>query len=257
ETGRWLVRYSPDRCSVLIGLALLAMDRGEDDIELIQIVGLLSDTFGWLAADALKRRFGGEALVWLAERISGSSRIQVVETLCLPGSSASRSWLLRRSCQRDFYDAYYAGTVATTAHLHEAIIADDVDDELVDHTGRLLLSMAGASGMGMTWESYPPIRIVLDAYIRQLARRTPSAERYLNAARLLDNLVTHEPDGFSFTTEQRDDVVNRYLWMLHRPNWTEAVRAGIDPNDVHLTRFVRTVAPRLGLPALIVLDDER
>ncbi|MCU1645076.1 MAG: hypothetical protein JWN03_5351, partial [Nocardia sp.] len=42
ETGRWLVRYSPDRCSVLIGLALLAMDRGEDDIELIQIVGLLS-----------------------------------------------------------------------------------------------------------------------------------------------------------------------------------------------------------------------
>lgn len=69
QTGRWLVRHSTDRCAATVGLALLATDWAEDDIPLIRTIGLLSERFGALAAEALQRRCGGgEALLWLAKR---------------------------------------------------------------------------------------------------------------------------------------------------------------------------------------------
>jgi hypothetical protein len=81
QAGRWLVRHSPDRCSALIGLALLAADWAEEDIGLITIIGLLSDRFAPLAAAALKHRRGGaEALLWLAG--APGSRIFPRKDLC-------------------------------------------------------------------------------------------------------------------------------------------------------------------------------
>lgn len=71
RADRRLGRHNPDRCSATIGLALLATDWTEEDIPLIQTVGLLSNHFGPLAAKALERRRGGEALLWLAQRVTG------------------------------------------------------------------------------------------------------------------------------------------------------------------------------------------
>lgn len=83
QTGRWLVRHSSDRNAATVGLALLAADWSDDDIPLIQTIGLLSNHFGPLAAEALQRRHGGaEALRWLAERVAGWGRVYVVEALC-------------------------------------------------------------------------------------------------------------------------------------------------------------------------------
>jgi hypothetical protein len=67
HTGRWLVRHSTDRCSALVGLALLATGRAPEEMPLIQTVGLLSDNFGALAAHASRpgssrRRHRGAAV---------------------------------------------------------------------------------------------------------------------------------------------------------------------------------------------------
>ncbi len=157
HTGRWLVRHSTDQCAATVGLALLAADWAEEDIPLIRTIGLLSNHFGPLAAHALRRRLGGsEALQWLAERVTGWGRVYVIEALCLAGRYKSRWWLLRHACDGDVLNGYFAGKVATTAHLHEAIISAEADDDLVDHTGRLLAIMADCSGMGLTLEHYPP-----------------------------------------------------------------------------------------------------
>ncbi|MEV0215789.1 hypothetical protein [Micromonospora sp. NPDC050695] len=121
KTGRWLVRHSTDRCSATVGLALLATDWADNDVPLIQTIGLLSDRFGPLAAEALqRRREGGQALLWLAQRVTGWGRVYVIEALCRHGAAASRQWLRRHACDGDFLNGYFAGKVATTAHLHEA-----------------------------------------------------------------------------------------------------------------------------------------
>ncbi|GIJ24529.1 hypothetical protein Vlu01_51530 [Micromonospora lutea] len=244
------MRHGTDRNVVTVGLTLLTTDTAEDDIPLIQTIGLLSNWFGPLAAEALqRRREGTEALLWLAERVSGWGRVYVVEALCRQGPARSRAWLLRHACDGDYLNGYFAGQVATTAHLHEAITSADVDDELIDHTGRLLRVMADCGGMGMTLEHYPPAPVVLAAHAAHLAQQPPTANRYVDAAIIADYLTAKAPNRCGCTAEQRDHIVQKYLAVLDRPDWRDAVRTDLDPTSDFFAWFTRHVAARLRLGA--------
>ncbi|CCH16959.1 hypothetical protein [Micromonospora lupini] len=248
QTGRWLVRHSNDRNAATVGLALLAADSARDDIPLIQTIGLLSNHFGPLAAEALQRRRGGaEALQWLAERVAGWGRVYVVEALCRQGAPNSRAWLLRHACDGDYLNGYFAGKVATTAHLHEAITSTDADDELIDHAGRLLRTMADCEGMGMALEHYPPAPAVLAAHATHLAHQPPTADRYVDAAIIANYLTAKPPNRCGCTAEQRDHVVQHYLAVLDQPDWRSAVRVGLGPTSTFFAWFVDHVAARLRL----------
>jgi hypothetical protein len=250
HTGRWLVRHSTDRSSAIVGLALLATGWAEEDLPLIQTIGLLSNTFGALAAKALGRRTGGEqALLWLAQRVTGWGSVYVIKELCQYGPHAARRWLLRHACDGDFLNGYYAGQVATTAHLHEAITGTEIDDDLVDHTGRLLHTMADCQGMGMTLEHYPPASIVLAAHVTHLARQAPTANRYLTAAFITNHLATKTPEQSGCTTEQRDEIVHQYLTVLNHPDWCAAIHTYPDRNSDFFAWFVSNAATRLHLHA--------
>ncbi|GGL07705.1 hypothetical protein GCM10014719_07240 [Planomonospora parontospora subsp. antibiotica] len=250
RTGRWLVRHSRDRCSATVGLALLAVGWAEEDTPLIQTIGLLSNHFGPLTADALRRRHNGEqALLWLAERVTGWGRVYIVEALCQMGAFQARSWLLRHACDGDYLNGYFAGKVATAAHLQEAITRPDVDDDLVDHTGRLLNVMADCGGMGMTLERYPPARVVLEAHAGHLSRQEPTVNRYVGAATLAGHLTRQSPQRLGCTPEQRDHILQRYLAVLDREDWSRTVRAGLDRNGYFFTWFVENVAVPLRLRA--------
>ncbi|MCC5580113.1 hypothetical protein IMZ11_31260 [Microtetraspora sp. AC03309] len=250
HTGQWLVQHSTDRCSTTVGLALLAAGWAEEDIPLIRTIGLLSNRFGPLAARALQRRHGGDqALLWLAKRVTGWGRVYVIEALCLVGGAESRSWLLRHACDGDFLNGYFAGNVATAAHLHEAITAAEVDDHLVDHTGRLLEVMADCGGMGMTLEHYPPARIILQAHADHLSRQTPTVNRYVSAAVIADHLAQKPPERLGCTVEDRNQILQQYLATLDREDWSEMARAGLDPGSDFFTWFTANVAARLHLRA--------
>jgi hypothetical protein len=249
QTGRWLVRHSSDRDSAIVGLALLAMGSDEDDISLIRTIGLLSNYYGALAAEALQRRRGGaEALRWLAPRVSGWGRVYVVEAMCRNVVPATRSWLLRSACDGEFLNGYFAGKVATAAHLHEAITATDADDGLIDHTGRLLTVMACYEGLGMTLETYPPASIVLRRHAELLQAQTPTVARYITSAVLAYQLANREPHRLGCTASQRDLLVAQYLSVLNRTDWCDTVRAGFDPGNEYHTWVGREVASRLGIP---------
>ncbi|MFI7678896.1 hypothetical protein [Actinophytocola sp. NPDC049390] len=208
-TGRWLVRHGTDQCAVTMGLALLATVWDEDDIPLIQTIGLLSDTFGPLAARALRRRSGGaDALRWLAQRVGGWGRVYVVEALCEVGPFQHREWLLRNACDGNFLNGYIAGTVATAAHLHEAITRPGADAALVDHTSRLLIVMSEAEGMGMTVDTYPPADLVLAAHAEALGTLPPTPDRHRAATRLAD-----------VAEGRRPEPLRQYRALLARPDW--------------------------------------
>ncbi|MFI6825325.1 hypothetical protein ACIBJE_30910 [Micromonospora sp. NPDC050187] len=257
QTGRWLVRHSTDRCATTVGLALLATDWQEDDIPLIQTIGLLSNRFGPLAAEALRRRRGGvDGLLWLAQRVAGWGRVYVIEALCRGGAYASRQWLLRHACDGDVLNGYFAGQVATAAHLHEAIIGSEADDDLVDHTGRLLKIMAGCGGMGMTLEHYPPAPIVLAAHVAHLGRQAPAVNRYVDAAVIADHLTHKAPQRSGCTTEQRDQLVRQYLAVLDRQDWCDTARAGLGPGSDFVAWFAGDVAARLRLRAFADLTGD-
>ncbi|MDG6101630.1 hypothetical protein Daura_38790 [Dactylosporangium aurantiacum] len=242
RTGRWLVRHGVDRREVAVGLALLGTEAtaSDKDIELIRTIGLLSAEFGALAAESLRHRgdAGVEALLWLAERTRGWGRVPVIEALCevavLP---EVRAWLLRHACAGDDLDAVTAGAVATAAHLHAAIIADDADDELVDHTAALLRAMADGTGQGLTLADYPPARYVLAAHARHLARQKPTWARYAAAAVIADRIARLEPEQLGCTKKQRERLVERYEKVLRLRRWQATVpRRKTKPKRKRVTR---------------------
>lgn len=180
DTGRWLVRHGIDTDAVVVGLALLAAVGTEDDIPLVQTIGLLSCTFGPLAATALERLPGGaDALIWLAERVTGWGRVYVVESLCrlADDDPAVRHWLLRRAVDGDVLNGYFAARVARVARLDEAVDRFADDPELVDRAARLLHTMTYCEGMGTSLRHYPHAVTVLEAHVRHLENleRQPSA----------------------------------------------------------------------------------
>ncbi|WP_172385650.1 hypothetical protein [Streptomyces sp. MNP-20] len=250
QTGRWLVRHGTDRCAVTVGLALLAAVGTADDIPLIQTIGLLSNRFGPLAAHALERQPGGvEPLLWLAERVTGWGRVYAVEALCRLDAPEARSWLLRRACDGDYLNRYFAGKVATVAKLHEALAASDTDSELVDHAGELLLLMGDCEQMGLTLAHYPHAGAVLKAHARQVGSLPPTVERYSTIALLIQHLATKPPEASGCTAAQRDALRATYLKVLDREEWTQTARAGPTANDSRMRWLADHRAPELKLRA--------
>ncbi|MFJ1706150.1 hypothetical protein [Kitasatospora sp. NPDC088346] len=250
RTGRWLVRHGTDRCSVTVGLALLAPLGTAEDIPLIQTIGLLSDRFGPLAARALESRPGGvEALLWLAERVTGWGRVYVVEALCRLDSPAARPWLLRRACDGDFLNGYFAGKVATVARLHEALADLGTDSEMVDHTGLLLQLMSDCAGMGLTLAHYPHSAAVLEAHARHVGSLSPTIGRYHGVAWLTHFLTTRSPETAGCTVEQQEALRATYLSVLDREEWTRIARSALAAGDERMRWLVDHRAPQLKLRA--------
>ncbi|MFD8549806.1 hypothetical protein [Streptomyces sp. NPDC059649] len=250
ETGRWLVRHGTDRCAVTIGIALVAAVGTADDVALIQTIGLLSDHFGPLAAHALERLPGGAgALLWLADRVSGWGRVYVVEALCRLDDPVARPWLLRRACDGDSLNGYFAGKVATVAKLHEALGDLDTDSEMVDHVGRLLHLMSDCGGMGLTLADYPHSAAVLEAHARNVATLSPTVERYSTIALLTQHLTAKSPEAAGCSAEQQEALRAAYISVLDREEWAHCARAGLAAEDARMRWLADHRAPRLRLRA--------
>lgn len=255
ETGRWLVRHGTDTRTVTVGLALLSAVGTANDIPLIQTIGLLSCTFGPLAARALERLPGGgaEALLWLAERVTGWGRVYVVEALCrlMDDHPGVRAWLLRRAADGDFLNGYFAGRVARVAKLHEAVAEFGDDAELVDHTTRLLHVMTSCEGMGTSLRHSPHAVVVLEAHVRHLGRLGPSSARYVAAATIAQYLTEERSAGPDHpgTTAGWERSRTAYLALLDTEDWCDAARAGLAAGEGRLAWLADSVAPELKLRA--------
>ena len=248
--GQWLVLHSTDTEAAVLGLALLAEAGTVQDIGLIQRIGLLSDTFAPLAARALERLPGPVAtLIWLADRSAGWGRVYVVEALCRLADPASFPWLLRHAVDGDFLNAYYAGKVAATAPVHEAITDPSADEEVVDHTGRMLHVLTYAGGMGGTLATYPHAKEVLRQYVRHAARLEPSVQRYLTARVLMDNLTTSSVSQLDWKPGELEGVRATLHASLSRPGWTAAVQHALDAGDAKHRHAAVWAATRLGITA--------
>lgn len=257
ETGRWLVRNGTDRCAVTIGLAILgAIGIDPQDIPLIQTIGLLSNRFGPLAARALKQVDGGaQALIWLAERVEGWGRVYVVEALCDLRDPTTFPWLLRKAADGDILNGYFAGKVAITGRLHEAVEQFGYDPELVDATSRLLWVMSECEGMGATLGRYPHASHVLDAHSRALAHMDPTPMRIQAAAVVAQYLGRKNPTAAA-TSAAWNAARALYIETLSSQTWSEAASSAVQGEDRRVVWIAKAIAPGLGLPWAVTSAEE-
>ncbi|KOG37760.1 hypothetical protein AQJ84_38500 [Streptomyces resistomycificus] len=237
EAGRRLVRHGTDTDDVVVGLSLLAAVGTVDDVPYIQTVGLLSCTFGPLAAHAMERLpDGAGALLWLADRVAGWGRVYVVEALCrlVEGHPDVRHWLLRNAVDGDFLNGYFAGKVALAAGLHQALVGAVADAEVVEHAGSLLHVLTSCQGMGMTLAHYPHAEEALAALLRHLERLGPSPSRYYTAALLAGSLGEHGDEGSIESVGRWQTCREGYVALLEREEWCETARNAIAADDHRL-----------------------
>ncbi|MGW5106719.1 hypothetical protein [Nocardia sp. NPDC004123] len=179
ELGRRLTRTSIDENPTVLGMAILAAVGTEEDVSLIQTIGLLSNTFGLLAAQALARLPDATTnLIWLADRTAGWGRVYLVETICELNDPAAEQWLLRKACDGDYLNGEYAYKVACAVPIHQAIAAPDADEALIDHTGDLMSTLVWSDGMGGTIWDYEHAEQVLTDYLSHMGVLAPTLIRY-------------------------------------------------------------------------------
>jgi hypothetical protein len=230
---------------------LLAAVGTADDVPYIQTIGLLSCTFGPLAAHALERLPDGAGpLLWLADRVTGWGRVYVVQALCrlVDGHADVQHWLLRRAVDGDVLNGYFAGEAARAAGLHQALSGSAVDADLVDHTGRLLDVLTSCQGMGVTLAHYPHAEEVLAAHLRHLKRLGPSPGRYCIAALLARNLGEQGDEGSIGPVRRWQTHRDGYLALLDREDWCETARNALAAGDRRVVLLAET-ASDLGLRA--------
>jgi hypothetical protein len=222
---------------------LLAAGRDDDDIPLIQTIGLLSDEFAPLAAKALERRSGAAAaLIWLADRVTGWSRVYVVEALCRRAfTTQARDWLLRRACDGDYLNGYYLIQVATAAHLQAAITASEVDDAVIDHTGLLLTTIMSSGGMSLTLDHYPPACIIFEAHAQHVGRQPPTVARLVTTMWLIEHLAGPATDRLPWAAGQRQSILERYAAVRDRADWREVARRAEAADDEQFARLTKAM----------------
>ncbi|MFB8003559.1 hypothetical protein [Nocardia sp. NPDC056000] len=228
ELGRHLARTSTDQNPTVLGMALLAVVGTEDDISLIQTIGLLSDTFGLLASQALTRLPDATAnLIWLADRTAGWGRVYAVCAICELADPAADWWLLRRACDGHHLNGEFAYNVACAAPVHDAIAAPDADEALIDHTGNLLSTLAWCDGMGGTLWEYVHSEQALAHYLSRISALPPNLVRYQSVwalACFLDGRPNVPPPNWATL----EPLHTGYWSLLATPTWHSVLTAASD-----------------------------
>jgi hypothetical protein len=231
RAGRWLVRNAHDRVPVTVGLALLVETAVAGDAQLLRTIGLL-EPFRSLAGVALERLPDGVGhLMWLADHTYGWGRpvgrlIDHVEDLRV------REWLLRRADNGDELGGYVAALLVEQARVDVAIADPQADPEVVDHTGRVLFSLARCLGMGPTLADLPVARRMLADYLERVAALPQTVERLQDLSMLLIFLYNETGDdqclAIPWEPGELEGMRAKYEGVLRRPGWRALARRQLD-----------------------------
>lgn len=253
--SQWLVRESPDRASVKIGIALLGLLLPARDTETLMLLGL-HDEFTLYVAVALKNTLPseeGENALWsLARKVDGWGRIHLVERLCKSNRADIKAWLLREGYKNSVMHEYLAYACAVGGELLEALKPDSVDDELLNGAGDLIQALiSGGPAEGI--ESYIDSAKVIQRYLEHTAKRESAP---LDAYLVVSDIARFTQDEgrdwsaleiMGWTVNQKMVVAELASSVLVKPNWQLLVLENIEAEDRVKFWNAATAAERMGL----------
>lgn len=242
-----LVRESPDRDAVKVGLLLLGktgMDR-VDAADLLIIGG--HGEFSRFAVEALRGRVDGwQQIAWeMAKRATGPGRSAAVAALEGATDPAIRQWLLEEGWRDSEYDESAAFCCATTGGLEEALGRGTVS---LEAAGGLLQSLARA---GMFRErglrELPNGAQIVEQYVQKMAASEQALWQF-DIARSLHLFVASrfakwgEHPSPEWGPELRSRVADDCAGILRLPGWDELVWRELQNPDERSRRDAYVVA---------------
>ncbi|QVI18631.1 hypothetical protein KHQ06_18840 [Nocardia tengchongensis] len=191
--ARDLTEFGTRRDAVALGIVMLGVSGDARDRDLLLLLGGLEDlTLYCAVALANTQPDRDPALHELAQRVDGWGRIHVVERLKGTQDPTIKAWLLRGGFRNGVLNEYLAHLAATTGGLHDALLAPDVDAELLDGTADILIALACTGGPASDITDYPDALPVIARFGELLADAAPTLT-LISAARSLQRLLTEPP----------------------------------------------------------------
>ena len=244
ELALLLVRESPDREVVKLGISMLGVLVGCDERETLLTIGR-HEEFTLFAAVALAGTVDDpdRALWQLARSVRGWGRIHAVERLAETEDPEIRGWLLREGFHNDVMDEYLAHTCAVAGDLVGALELDIVDDALLDGAAGILAALLNG-GPAEDIEDYEQAAPASEAYLRHLSRRPDHRAldlRHLLVAEQLREFIGPVGDELEddetlrelgWTLEIRRRVLDMCATVAERGEWMGQVLEGLETEDL-------------------------
>jgi hypothetical protein len=243
--ARWLCTHGVDRQQVKAGLALLGVSGTPEDRQLITKLGLLEELTLYALVALSNLLPDSEAAIFdLAQQVHGWGRIHAVRRLAGTTDPAIRRWLLRGGFANGVMDEEIAFVVATTGGLREAL-EGDVDDELLDWSGRLLVALA-MGGPAEDMSDYPDADAALSAYLSHMSTATASLQRLHHLVTLERYVTRWASDNPHIADERRVHFASELKEILRRPEWAPLVARGLASDQLRDVKDVIILAERFG-----------
>ncbi|MCC3769097.1 hypothetical protein [Streptomyces sp. UNOC14_S4] len=183
--GRWCATRGEHPNTVAFGMTLLGLRGTDDDRDTLLSLGVHS-AFAKEACVALAHSQAepDRALLALARRSVGWSRVHAVEALAESDDPVVMEWLVRESCTGDVLDAYAALAVAKAGDLAGVLAHDSLDENMLDGAARVLHALTDLDAPVAALASYPGALRAVDDYVRHVAARGPGTWHVRGLARI-------------------------------------------------------------------------
>ena len=255
ELSRWLCTHGVDRQQVKAGIAMLGVSGTADDCGLVTQLGRLEELtlYSLVALSNLLEARAEQAIFALARQVDGWGRIHAFYRLADTTDADIKSWMLRGGFANDVMDEEVAYIAAATAGLKGAL-EGDVDDDLLDWSGRLLVALA-MGGPAKDMSDYPGGAAALDAYLAHMASAAPSLKRLQHMFDIERYLTGWAADNPLITQESRTGLAERVGAILDHPAWKALAAAGLNSGDLITVKGCLRLARRFGCDPLPVVRD--
>ena len=251
----WLVRESPDRAAVKMGISLLGLISPPQDTDVLIRIGL-HEEFTLFAAVALANTLpqaeGEDALWSLARRVDGWGRIHLVERLCKSSRPDIKAWLLREGYKNSVMYEYLAYVCAAGGGLLDALEQDSIDTELLNGAGDLIRALL-SGGPAQDISGYEHGAKVVRRYLTHVASHgSPSLDIYLIVSDIAQFVGDAERDWASlevmgWTEEHKRVVAEEAASILSEARWQGLAVTALETDDSTAFWVAASAAGRMGL----------
>ena len=262
DVGRWLVRESAEREPLKFGIALCGVTGAGTDPDVLLVGG--HEEFTLFVAVAIQRSVADPDLLLLdlARRVHGWGRIHLVERLVSSAHPEVKDWLLRGGYRNAVMDEYVAYVVAERCGLRAALEASEIDDQLRDAAGGLIVALL-RGGPAPDIDDYDDGVPVLQRWLEHQRAHALTLSRVGVAAEI--RLWLTDPDaewaerrGRGWTEPVRDALTAMCWNILDQPVVGQMIDEALASEDEQAFAAADHVAGLLGIDTferhLAVLD---
>lgn len=225
DLGRWLVRTATDREPAKFGIVLCGLAGAGTDDEVLLLGGHEEFTLFAMEAVFLSTDDPDPVILDLAQRVHGWGRIHLVERLVGSPRQDIKEWLLRGGYHNTVMDEYVAHLVAERCGLREALAPIEIDEELLDGAGGLIVALL-LGGPAQDIDDYDDGVAVVTRYLDHVRGSPLPLERVGVVAQMARWLAS--PDG------EWEERITR--------GWTASVRAALGRVCSELLERPETIA---------------